>query len=202
VYAFIRRKGFDEHQSQDLTQDFFARLLEKGSLQLADPQRGRFRSFLLTSVSHFLGNYKQQQAALKRGGGQAIWSFDAATAEQRYACEPAHEETAERLFDRRWGLTVLERALGRLRDEYAEPPRERLFQRLKPLLVGDRGEVQSRYQDIAAELAMTESAVKVAAHRLRKRFRELLHDEITQTVASPDEIEDEIRALFSALRPQ
>jgi len=200
IYAFVRRRGFDIHEAQDITQDFFSRLLEKDVLQAADPERGRFRSFLLASVSNFLANYRDQLRAQKRGGGQTPLSLDMALAEQRYACEPAHQETPEKLFHRRWGVTVLERALQRLRDDYQQNERLPLFDRLKPSLLGEKSVDANRYQDIAAELGMSESAIKVAAHRMRKRFREFLQDEIGQTLASQDDIDDEIRSLFAALQ--
>jgi len=200
IYAFVRRNGFDTHEAQDVTQDFFSRLLEKEILQAADPERGRFRSFLLASVSNFLANYRDRLRAQKRGGGRSPLSLDMVLAEQRYACEPAHQETPEKLFHRRWGVTVLERALQRLRDDYQQNERSVLFDRLKPSLVGEKSVEQNRYQDIAVELQMSESAVKVAAHRMRKRFREFLQDEISQTLASPADIDDEIRSLFTALQ--
>jgi RNA polymerase sigma-70 factor (ECF subfamily) len=195
LYAYIRRRGHGPDQAQDLTQELFARLLEKDGLASVDEGRGRFRCFLLAACRHFLSNQRDHDRALKRGGGRPGLSLDGLDAEGRYRCEPAHEETPERLFERRWALALLDRTLSRLRGEYAASGRERLFEHLKGHLAG----AGAPHAHSAAELGMTEGAVKVAVHRLRARYRELLHDEIAQTVDGPGEVEDEVRALFAAL---
>ncbi len=197
LYAFVRREGYSAHDAQDLTQEFFARLLDKNYLADADRRRGRFRSFLLASLKHFLSKQRDRARAQKRGGGRAPLSLDFASAESRYHLEPAGELTAERLYDRRWALTVLEQVLGQLRNESAAAGKLPLFDRLKQYLTA---RADSRpYAQVADELAMTEGAVKVAVHRLRRRYRELLKQEIAQTVTGPEELDDELRHLFAAV---
>jgi RNA polymerase sigma-70 factor (ECF subfamily) len=195
LYAFVRRQGHGPEQAQDLTQGFFARLLEKNDLASADQTRGRFRSFLLAACKHFLSNERDREHALKRGGGRVPLSIDRTAAEGCYGREPSHDETPERLFERRWALTLLEQVLARLRGEYETAGKGRLFERLKGHLTGG-GEAHAQ---AAAELRMSEGAVKVAVHRLRQRYRDLLRDEIAQTLTDPAEVEDEVRALFAAL---
>ncbi len=197
IYAFVRRQGHGPHDAQDLTQEFFARLLEKKYLASADPAKGRFRSFLLASLKHFLANEWDKTQAQKRGGGQFLIPIDAATAETSCGIEPADNLTAEKIFERRWALTLLEHVLRRLRAEYVRDDREKLFEQLKPTLTEVSRSV--RYAEIATRLGTTEGAVKVAVHRLRQRYREVLRAEIADTVASPGEVEDEIRNLFAAL---
>lgn len=197
LYAHIRRRGHAVEAAQDLTQEFFARLLEKEWLRTADPQRGRFRSFLLAAADHFLSNQHDRARAEKRGGGRVVLSLDFGDAERRLATEPADPATPERAFERRWALTLLELVLQRLRDEYATPARAALFDRLQPYLAHGRG--PASYRELATELAMTEGAVKVAIHRARQRFAALLRHEIAQTVTHPAEVDDEIRHLFTAL---
>jgi RNA polymerase sigma factor (sigma-70 family) len=197
LYAFIRRQGFDADQAHDLTQGFFARLLEKDFLQAADPQRGKFRAFLLTACKHFLANELDRAQALKRGGGQTILSLDHGTADQRYRREPAHSLTPERLFERRWALTLLQQVLARLREEFHGSSRGRLFDALKAALTADPNALP--YRPLAERLSMSEGAVRVAVHRLRQRYRDLLREEIAQTVDAPEQVEEEIRHLFQAL---
>jgi RNA polymerase sigma factor (sigma-70 family) len=197
IYAFVRRQGQAPHDAQDLTQDFFARLLEKNYLAGADPAKGRFRSFLLSSLKHFLANEWDKANAQKRGGGQRLIPIDVATAESSGAFEPADHLTADKIFERRWALTLLEHVLGRLRAEYVSDGRENLFEQLKPTLTEASRTVA--YAEIAARLGTTEGAVKVAVHRLRQRYREALRAEIADTVAGPGEVDDEIRNLFAAL---
>ena len=197
IYAFVRRQGHNPHDAQDLTQEFFARLLEKKSLAGADPSKGRFRSFLLASLKHFLANEWDKAKAQKRGGGQVMIPIDIKSAENSGGFEPADNLTAEKIFERRWALTLLEQVLRRLRAEYVRDDREKLFEQLKPTLTEVSRSV--RYTEIAARLGTSEGAVKVAVHRLRQRYRELLRAEIADTVASPGEVEDEIRNLFAAL---
>lgn len=202
IYALFRRRSRDLHEAQDLTQSFFAKLLEKAFLDSVDPERGRFRSFLLAAVNHFVANERDRQNAIKRGGKQVVLSFegpafDWTSGESKYQREPGHHLTPEREFERQWALAVLDRVLQRLRDEYLDLNKLSLFETLQPYLSTDRE--QARYADAAEKLGATESAVRVATHRLRKRYRDLLRNEIAQTVASPNEIEDELQQLFVAL---
>lgn len=197
LYAFIRRQGHAPEEAQDLTQEFFTRLLEKDFLAHVDRSRGKFRTFLLAACKHFLANEQDRRHAQKRGGRLRIFSIDVAAAESRYHGEPAHVRTPDRLFDRRWALTLLETVLGRLRTEAAATDKAALFDRLKGSLTGDRG--ADTLSEAAAALGMAEGAVKTAVHRLRRRYRELLREEIGRTVQSPDAVEDEIRDLFAAL---
>jgi RNA polymerase sigma factor (sigma-70 family) len=197
LYAYIRRRGHDRHEAEDLTQEFFARLLAKNYLAGVDRRKGKFRAFLLTAIRHFLANEWDRACAKKRGGRQTVLSLDALTAENRYRLEPSHDLTPEKLFERQWALTVLDQVLVRLQAEFVAEGKQSLFERLKPLLTAPRA--SGGHAAIAAELGMTEGAVKVAVHRLRRRYRQLLRDEIAQTVASPEEIDDEIRYLLSCL---
>ena len=198
LYAFVRRRGHDPDEARDLTQAFFAILLEKGYLQAADQRRGRFRTFLMAACGHFLSKEQDRARAIKRGGGRSPISLDLDDGENRYLREPSHSMTPERLFDRRWALTLLDRVIGLLGEEYARAGKTPLFERLKDALIGES--VGPTYARIAADLGMTEAAIKVAAHRLRKRFRSLLRDEIGTTVATPDEIDEELGHLFEAMR--
>ena len=197
IYAFVRRQGHNPHDAQDLTQEFFARLLEKNQLAGADPVKGRFRSFLLAALKHFLANEWHKARAQKRGGGQVPIPIDASTAESKCGIDPADHLTAEKIYERRWALTLLDQVLHRLRDEYTRDGKENLFDQLKPTLTEASRSV--RYAEIAAQLGTSEGAVKVAVHRLRQRYREVLRAEIADTVAGPDEVEDELRNLFAAL---
>jgi RNA polymerase sigma-70 factor (ECF subfamily) len=197
VYAYVRRRGHDRHRAEDLTQAFFARLLEKNDLAAADKTRGRFRTFLLTACQHFLANEHDRAAAKKRGGGKGHFPLDFAGAEGRYAHEPAHGDTPERAFERRWALELLDAALAELRAEYVESGRGKLFDALKGCLAGAGAD--AAYADLAAELDMTEGAVKVAVHRLRQRYRDRLREAIARTVADPADVDDEVRDLFAAL---
>jgi RNA polymerase sigma-70 factor (ECF subfamily) len=197
LYAYARRRGHSAEDACDATQEFFARLLEKRFLHDADQAKGKFRSFLLASLRHFLANEWDKAQAQKRGGGQALISIDAATAEGSYRLEPAHQLTAEKIFERRWALTLLEQVLRHLRADYATAGKERLFDALKPALV-DPGRAAG-YREIAKELGMSEGAVKVAVHRLRKSYRERLVEEISHTVATPAEIDEELQALMAAV---
>jgi RNA polymerase sigma-70 factor (ECF subfamily) len=183
--------------ARDLIQEFFARVLEKDYLAMADRQRGKFRSFLRAALDHFLANEWRRAHAAKRGGGRMPLSLDFPLGERRYGEEPAHEQTPERIFERRWAFILLEQALGKVREEYARAGRPDLFEHLKPYLGGDSGQVP--YQKAAAALGMSEGAVKVAVHRLRKRCREILRAEIAQTVAGPQEVDEELRDLFNVV---
>jgi len=197
IYFYLRRCGHRQDSAEDYTQGFFARLLENDGLRLAEPTRGKFRSFLLTALKHFLANEGDRNRTLKRGGGRRILSLDVDEAENRYAAQPAHRMTPERIFERSWALAILERAMSRLHDELVSKGKESLLENLKGYLTADRDETP--YRQVASELDMSENAVKVAVHRLRRRYRELLRDEIAQTVSTEAEIDEEIRDLFAAL---
>jgi len=197
LYAYLRRHGYDSHQAEDYTQAFFAGMLARGGLRLADPKRGKFRSFLLVSLKHFLSNERARARAKKRGGGRKVLSLDFQNAESQYALEPRDELSPEKLFERSWALTVLARTMARLQAEATSANKQNLFDRLKVYLTVEKNSVP--YRDAAAELDMAESALRVAVHRLRKRYREMLRDEIAQTVTSDDQIDEEIRDLFAAL---
>ncbi len=197
LYAFTRRQGHGPDDACDLVQGFFTRLLEKNGLAAVDRQRGRFRSWLLASLKHYLANEWDREQALKRGGGQLPLSIDTEIAEGRYGLEPSHHLTPERLYERRWALTLLEHVLSALEDEYARLGKRTLFERLRGTLVGDMSQVP--YSQVAEALGMSPGAVRVAAHRLRSRYCALLRAEIAQTVERPEEIDDELRLLLSAL---
>ncbi len=197
LYAFARRMGRDPEEAQDLTQEFFARLLERDMLQHAHPEKGRFRTFLLSCFRNFLTDEYRSHHARKRGGGAPPIPIELVTAEGRYMREPSHDQTPEKIFERRWALTLLQRALDSLEREYAGTPREEVFSHLKRYLPGGKGSVP--YSETARALGMTEVTVKVAVHRLRARFRNVLLDEIAHTVERPEEVEAELRYLLAAL---
>jgi RNA polymerase sigma-70 factor (ECF subfamily) len=196
LYSYIRRSGHDPEQAKDLTQEFFARLLEKHWLAQADPTRGKFRSFLLSSVNHFLANEHRRQGAAKRGGGRAVVSLDD-TAEALYATEPVSDLTPEKLYERRWALSLFERALARLREDYTAGGKGDLYNALKDFLSVEA--TDGDYARLGVSLGMNRGAVGTAVHRLRHRYRELVRDEIAKTVSSPAELEDEMRSLLAAL---
>jgi RNA polymerase sigma-70 factor (ECF subfamily) len=197
LYAYARRHLSNVHDAQDLTQAFFAVLLEKEYLQAADPGRGKFRSFLLTAFKHFLSKERERAHAKRRGGGRSPLSLDFQLGESRYHLEPTDQATPEMVYERRWALALLEQTLARLRQELANAGKENLFESLKGALAGEN--LQGPYSEIGIELGLSEVAVKVAVHRLRRRYQELLRAEIAQTVASPEEIDDELRDLFAAV---
>lgn len=197
LYAYLRRQGHDIHQAEDHTQAFMAFLLEKHGLRLADPKRGRFRSFLLTCLKNFLANERARARAQKRGGGHKVLSLDIENAERQYALKPREELSPDKLFARSWALTVLDRTMDRLKAEATHNKKPELFEKLRVYLTADKSSVP--YREMAAELNMSEGAVRVAAHRLRRRYRELLRDQIAQTVTTEDQIDQEIRDLFAAL---
>jgi len=197
LYAYTRRRGHGVHEAEDLTQSFFAHVLENHGLATVAPSKGRFRSFLLVSLKHFLDNEWNKERALKRGGGRVTISWDELPPREREAIEPSQELSPERLFDREWALTLLDRVMKQLQKECVAARKGELFEQLKGYLTGDGGE--KSYQQIAKDLNMTEGAVKVSAHRLRRRFGELLRDQIERTVADPSEIDAELRELFAAL---
>jgi RNA polymerase sigma-70 factor (ECF subfamily) len=197
LYAFARRRGLASDVAADRAQGFFALLLERDDIARADPARGRFRAFLLTAFQHHLADERARDRAQKRGGGRAVVSIDAREAERRLVREPADADTPESAFERAWVAELLARTFGRLRAEQVKIGREELFDHLRPSLAAE--DDAPRFATVAREVGMTENAVKVAAHRLRKRYGELLRDEIASTVSEPGnaaEIEDEIRALF------
>jgi RNA polymerase sigma-70 factor (ECF subfamily) len=198
LYAYVRRSGHDANQAADLTQEFFARLLERDELRRVDPARGRFRNWLLTVMQHFLASERERQRAQKRGGGKAPVAIDAHDADSRFAREPADERTPELSFRRAWAETAIEHALARLRQEQASVGRAAQFDALRPALAAE-GDAPP-HADVAAALGSSENAVKVALHRLRRRFGELLRDEVGGTLERPADLEDEIRDLFDAFR--
>jgi RNA polymerase sigma factor (sigma-70 family) len=197
IYAYVRRQGNSPHDAQDLAQEFFARLLGKNYLADVDRAKGKFRSFLLASLKHFLANEWDKANAQKRGGGQTPISIDTNLAEHGYAIEPADGFSADKIFERRWAMTLLEQTLARLREEYVIAGKKTLFENLKGTLTGERSSIP--YAEIATKLGTSEGNIKVAVHRLRQRYRELLRAEIGETVSSASEVEDELRNLFSAL---
>lgn len=196
VYAHVRRRGHGRHAAEDLTQGFFARLLETNDLAAADQTRGRFRSFLLAACRHYLANRHKYETAQKRGGGRAHLPLESGDADRRFAGEPAHADTPEREFDRRWAFELLARAVDGLRAEYAESGRAKLFDALKDCLTGG---ADVGYAKLADQLGMTVGAVKVAVHRLRQRYRDRLRAAVADTVAGPDRVDEELRDLFAAL---
>ena len=197
LYAFVRRRGYDTHQAQDLTQEFFTRLLASESLKTAQPERGRFRTFLLGALKNFLANDWRDAHRLKRGGGAEFLSWDELDPERRYALEPADRASAESLFDRRWAQAVVSGALARLEAELRREGTAERFVALKVFLQGD-GEADS-YASAAARLGLSEAATKSAIFRMRRRYGELIREEIAQTVATPAEVEAEIQYLIALL---
>ena len=195
LYAYLRRRGYPADQAQDLTQEFFTRVLEGRYLDRADPEKGRFRSFLLSSLKFFVADEGDRQRAHKRGGGQLV-PLEFSSGEERYQREPAHDETPERIFERRWALSVLDRVVEKLRDEFVQHGRLEHFERLKVFLLGQS---DAPYAALAREMNTSEGALKVAIHRLRKRYRELFRQEIADTVADPVEVESELRFLAASL---
>lgn len=198
LYAFVRRQGYESANAQDLTQGFFLRLLEKRDFADVNREKGRFRSFLLASLKHYLINEWDKARAVKRGGGRPQLSLEFESAESRYSLQPAHGQTAEVIFDREWALTMLDCVRSRLASEHADDDRRDQYEQLHIYLTGEATSLS--YREAGERLSMTEGAVKVAVHRLRRRFRELLREQIAQTVATEAEIDDEIGALFQALR--
>jgi RNA polymerase sigma factor (sigma-70 family) len=199
LYAYVRRVGHSAHDAEDLTQEFFARLLAKDYLRTVDREKGRFRTFLLVALKRFMANEWDRAHARKRGGFQPVVSIDQELAESRFAAEPTHNLQPDVLFDRQWAMTLLARTLTRLQEEYTATGRASLFEHLQSCVVKD--ETALPYAEIAARLNLTEAAVKVAVHRLRVRYREILRAEIADTLASPEEAEEELRHLFSVFGP-
>jgi RNA polymerase sigma-70 factor (ECF subfamily) len=197
LYAYVRRQGYSADQAEDLTQGFFARVLEKDVLRGVDRAKGTFRSFLLACLRHYLANERDRPRARKRGGGQRLLPLDFLDAETRYKREPSHTLTPERLYERQWALTLLDLVLNRLQQEMASAGRGMQFDKLKVFLTGETAELS--YHEVGASFGLSEGAVKVAVHRLRRRCRELLREEIGRLVGDPADIDAEIRSLFTAL---
>jgi len=198
LYGFVRYEGFSPAEAEDITQGFFGLLLERKDFQSVRQKKGRLRSFLLASLKHFIANERRDAAALKRGGGRTFIPLDADRGEETTKFERSDTLSADRLYDRRWALTVLDRVFARLRDESAGSENAALIERLSKLLSGEPD--QPSQAEIAREFGMTENAVKQAFFRLRQRYRQLLREEVAQTVANPAEIEEELRDLIAALR--
>ena len=197
LYGYVRRCGHDTATAQDLTQEFFVRLIENNSLQSVHPSKGKFRSFLLASLKHFLSNERARATACKRGGRCAFFSLDETYADERLGLELAREAPADQVFDRAWALTVLENALAHLKTEYTRAGKEQLLEVLQPHLAPREG--TATYSHIASDLAMSEAAVKMAIVRLRRRFGQLLRAQVARTVLDPAELDEELRYLFSVL---
>ena len=202
LYAYARRRGHSVDDAQDLTQEFFAHLLDNQTLRVADRERGRFRSFLLASMKHFLAKQWRRDTAQKRGGGRAPISLNFDDGETRYGLEPSHHATPEKLFERQWALTLLARTLVTLRAEFEASGKAARFARLKMFVGGKKSTVP--YRALADQLEMSEGAVKVAIHRMRRRYRALLREEIQHTIGATEDteaVDDELRHLFDALTP-
>ncbi len=197
LYAYVRGSGHSPHDAQDLTQEFFARLLAKDYLRAADREKGRFRTFLRVCLKRFLANEWDRQRALKRGGGERPTSLEVAVAEQRYASDLATGVPPDRLYERQWALALLEQALARLREEYTGAGKTAEFDHLKSVLTAERGAIP--YAELAAALSTTEGAARVAVHRLRKRYRDLFRATVADTVAEPADVDDEVRHIATVL---
>ncbi len=198
LYAYARRQGHDAETAQDLTQGFFARLLEKRDLGAANPARGKFRSYLLGAFIHHVSNERERAAAWKRGGRDTVLSLELPTAEERYCREPADNRTPQKLYERRWALTLLDTVLQQLRAEQATAGRTAQFDALSgPALAPDSRDLP--YRALGVQLDMSETAVKVAVHRLRRRYRDLIREAVAETLADPREVDEEIRFLLAAL---
>jgi DNA-directed RNA polymerase specialized sigma24 family protein len=196
LYAYIRRRGHEPQDAQDLTQEFFARLLKKGFLKAVQQERGKFRWFLLSAVKRFLANEWNRENAAKRGGNQRVVSLAEETAEGRYRYETPDHATPDKLFDQSWAMSLLEQAQGQLQREYAQSGRSEVFDHLKIFLSGDRAPISHAAAGVA--LNMNEGAVKVAVHRLRQRYSQCLREQIAQTVSTPAEVDEEVRQLLAA----
>ncbi len=197
LYAYVRRQGHNPEHAQDVTQDFFAHLLAKGFPRGAGPERGKFRSFLLASLRHFLVDQHRHADAAKRGGGQRTVSLDESRGEERFRLEPQHDLTPEKLYEREWAMTLLDRAQSRLREEHVVAGKTELHDRLKGFPLAEKS--VSSFQQAATELGMTESALKSAVHRMRARYRQLVREEVAQTVADPAELNEEARHLIAVI---
>lgn len=199
LYAYVRRKGYDPDKAQDLTQEFFYRLIRENYLGAVDRRRGKFRSFLLAALNHFMSNQRDYERAAKRGGGQTLFSLDETDAEDRYLREPASTLSPEKIFERNWFLTLFDQALARLRAEQIAAGRGEVFDQLKQFIVDDAA--AGDYNAAAARVNMTANAVAVTVHRWRERYKKFVHEEVVRTVADPSEIEEELRRFFTVLEP-
>ena len=199
LYAYVRGRERDAEAARDLTQAFFADLLGRDFLRSVDRSKGRFRSFLLASLKNFLSHERESARALKRGGGMVPLSLDAEDAEGRFEREPVDSLTPEQIFERRWGLTLMERTMERLAEASQGGAQPAQFERLQPYLTG--AEPSIPYRQVAADLGVSEGAIKTAVYRLRREYGRLLRQEIAATIADPDEIDDELRHLLTAVRP-
>ncbi len=197
LYAYLRQRGYSTHQAEDYTQAFFTHILEKHDLQTADPKYGKFRSFLLIRLKYFLSDERDRAKAKKRGGGRKIICLGFQNAEDQYTLEPADQLSPEKLFEKSWALTVLERTMERLENEMAKKDKKKLFEHLKIYLTTEKDIIP--YRNMAKKLKMAEGSVRVTVHRLRRRYRKILRDEIAQTVADEDQIDEEMGHLFDAL---
>jgi RNA polymerase sigma factor (sigma-70 family) len=197
LYAFVRRLGNSPHDAQDLTQEFFARLLQKDWLEAVERDRGRFRTFLIMALKRFLANEWDKIRSAKRGGGQMLVPLDAEDAEQRYLADPGSGLSADHLYERRWALTLLDRAMAGLRAEYEGDGRAEDFARLKEYLTAERGTIP--YAEIALGLGAGEGAARVAVHRLRKRFREVFRATVADTVSEAEDVDAEVRYVVEVL---
>jgi len=197
LYVYLRRQGYNNQQAEDYTQAFFCRILEKKVLSMADSKRGKFRSFLLSTLKHFLSDEHDRARAQKRGGGRKILSIDFKGAENQYILEPADSLSPEKLFDKSWALTVLDITMTRLKTELSSQGKQDIFDHLKIYLTAGKSTIS--YRDKATQLNMTEGNIRTAVHRLRRRYRKLLRDEIAQTVTNEGQIDEEIDELFNAL---
>lgn len=197
LYAYLRRRGYHRQQAEDYTQEFFASLLERHSIEKADPKQGKFRSFLLASLKNFLSDEWDREKAQKRGGDRKLFSLDIDDGETRYISEPADDLTPEKLFERAWAISVLNQVMARLKAEYIDADKQQLFDHLKIYLTAEQDSIP--YRDAAALLNMTEGAVRIAVHRFKKRYGEIVREEIAQTVATAEQIEEELCELFAAL---
>jgi len=197
LYVYVRRRGHSPHDAQDLTQEFFAKLLEKNYLKAADREKGRFRTFLRVAMKRFLANEWDRTRAQKRGGGLASVSWDSTLAEQRYQNDRAPTLPPDQIYERQWAMTLLEQTMSRLRQEYTGPGKVAEFEQLKCALTAERGSIP--YGDIAIKLGINEGAARVGAHRLRKRFRELFRAAVAETVEEAEEVDDELRYVVGLL---
>jgi DNA-directed RNA polymerase specialized sigma24 family protein len=198
LYAFLRRKGISSHEAEDLTQGFFAQLLSKQGLETVRPEYGKFRSFLLASLQHFVADQRDRALAAKRSPDQPLFELDAQKAEDRYRLEPVDRMNPEKIFERRWALTLLEAVLAALESEFVTSGRGEVFRELQPFLSGEQA--IPAYKDVAVRLALSEGAARVTVHRLRERYRELIRKEIADTLEAGEDVEDEMRHLFAVLR--
>ncbi|RBP43648.1 RNA polymerase sigma-70 factor (ECF subfamily) [Roseimicrobium gellanilyticum] len=196
LYAYVRRRGHAKEDAEDLTQAFFARLLEKNSLQGLSSERGKFRAFLLAALKHFLANEWDRASRQKRGGGAVHLSLDWESGDERYQCDVVDTLSPDLQYDRAWAVTLLDRVVARLREEHMAEQKTELFDALKPFLTMEKGAIP--YIEVASTMQMSEGAARVSVHRLRLRYREILREEIAQTLADPSTVADEMQALFAS----